>query len=558
MIYIPPVNTNELPHLTLAMILDELPSDCVSNVPGESRRIFRWLVECDGSAVPQMVPDVALSQLLFICKPESVRDFLEANSHLFAITQEAAVTEGEDSGDFGEDFYARFGNRVIVLSRDANFNGLIEAIQGLFSRILIWEGSLERTILKGGTLTNLLDISASILGNFMFVSDYNFNVVAWVSSIDSPDDLHRKIIERKCLTQVMIEEKRFRLPEDEFFTRPPSKLTSFDRVSFPVYIEHSYCGSVSMSCNNRPDTQGLRDTFRIMCTSIMPLLQKLWNMQARLNSPSYFFFRRLIQGEKLGASYIESQLDMMGLKTKNRFKLVMLNIDEGENPDLAMRVVKSVSIMNNGNVHCFPYQDHILVLLSSEGAEGKLSHRRSVEELVPLVYEPFGVESAMSTVFFDITDLKLAYEQTKLSFKYRNVIRLERQAEDNPMSEGVLTFEDTLFYCMCDKPYEAAQFLEFTFSCSVIGILHEEGGDSDVKSLAILWHYLQSERNATQVAQLMHMHRNTVLYHIDKIEKRFDFDLSLKSARDWLVLCFKYLFLQSSDEYINTVFGNIS
>ena len=45
------------------------------------------------------------------------------------------------------------------------------------------------------------------------------------------------------------------------------------------------------------------------------------------------------------------------------------------------------------------------------------------------------------------------------------------------------------------------------------------------------------------VAQRMHMHRNTVLYHIEKIQKRFNFDLSSKTARDWMLLCYKYLFL---------------
>ena len=46
-----------------------------------------------------------------------------------------------------------------------------------------------------------------------------------------------------------------------------------------------------------------------------------------------------------------------------------------------------------------------------------------------------------------------------------------------------------------------------------------------------------------------------MLYHIEKIEKRFDFDLASKTARDWLLLSFKQFFLKMSDSSLAGIFG---
>ena len=58
------------------------------------------------------------------------------------------------------------------------------------------------------------------------------------------------------------------------------------------------------------------------------------------------------------------------------------------------------------------------------------------------------------------------------------------------------------------------------------------------------------------MAQRLHMHRNTVLYHIEKIQKRFDFDLSWRAARDRMMLDFKVFFLTTSHESVEKIFAD--
>lgn len=116
-------------------------------------------------------------------------------------------------------------------------------------------------------------------------------------------------------------------------------------------------------------------------------------------------------------------------------------------------------------------------------------------------------------------------------------------------------FEDALLYYLIDATERDEAFMEFTFSSSIVNILWEEDVNNGTDYLKILWFYLKNERNATNTAQELHMHRNTVLYHIDKIQQRFDFDMGLKSARDWMLVCFKSLFSRLSGESLSTIFS---
>ena len=53
------------------------------------------------------------------------------------------------------------------------------------------------------------------------------------------------------------------------------------------------------------------------------------------------------------------------------------------------------------------------------------------------------------------------------------------------------------------------------------------------------------------------MYKSQVLYHIEKLQKRFDFDLSWRTARDRMMLDFKVFFLTMSHESIEKMFIDV-
>jgi len=66
----------------------------------------------------------------------------------------------------------------------------------------------------------------------------------------------------------------------------------------------------------------------------------------------------------------------------------------------------------------------------------------------------------------------------------------------------------------------------------------KKGMDGD---LQLLYIYLSSERNVSQTARLVHMHRNGVLYRIDKIKDTLGLDLDSPEVRLRLMISFKIM-----------------
>lgn len=531
-----PEDSSCLPHITPSILLDHLSATGIKTVaqPSQARRTFRWFRDFrprnDQINTAGHLPD---AQILFICDEKDAPSLFGQIPGAFAVVR----VSGKDDVEAMRPFFSR-----AILVENADPTSLTFVIQSLFTKMLIWESTLERISYRQGEVRDLLDVSAQMLGNFIFVSDNNFNLVAYTESVEPPDNLHRTIVRDGCLSAKTIAEKRFRLPEKTFYTREASEITPFDRISCPIHVDHSYIGSVSMACNATPDTPGLRDVFKTLADHISPLCEKLWRKQAQYSCPSYFFLTRLLNHEKLSESYIESQILIGGLKEAGFFRLILADIDNSVDPSRAEAIIKAGASLNDGAVTCFPYQRHVVIFLHAKKIDGKLSHLRINPEIDSKICEPYGIACGSSSVFNDVTDIDLAHQQARLALGYRKTI-LREQFDDNEEKRGVALFEDALPYYLISPGSKDKRFIDFSFSCSIANVLYREDIENGTSNFALVWFYLQYERNATAVAQRMHMHRNTVLYHVDKIQKRFNFNLSSKTARDWMLLCYKYLFL---------------
>ena len=540
-----------LPHITTSMLEDGLGDQAIlMRPPASNRRQFRWTVNCtaeDSSFIDEN--PLSPANLLLVAEASDIPALLERFPSIFAVTQARSQEE--------LDALSVFDGRLLVLEPRESFTRLILTIQDFFLRTLLWESELDRIVMKRGSLNELLDASTDFLGNFIFMSDNDFNVIARTSDVVPPDDLHRGIIENGCLTSRAIAEKRFRLPEKMFYTRKASDITPYDRVSFPIHINHNYFGSISMSCNNTPDTPGLRDAFLSLARRISIVCERMWLQQTAYDTPSYFFFTKLLRGDPMTDEYFAAQLDMSGVEGSSLFKLLVYDVDPSINPSLAQQIARAATWMNGGSVKCFPHENAVVALCyqKDNNDDGMLSHHKTTVENQERIFGPFNVTCGSSSVFNDLRNLNLAYRQARIALGFRGAIDREHQSNDEEQPHpGTYYFEDALIYYLVDPTGKDEEFIEFAFSTSIARALWKEDLENGTNYLGLLWIYLQNERNATATGKHMHMHRNTVLYHIEKLEHRFDFSLSSKSARDWLLLSIKSLFLSQSNESLKTIF----
>lgn len=72
--------------------------------------------------------------------------------------------------------------------------------------------------------------------------------------------------------------------------------------------------------------------------------------------------------------------------------------------------------------------------------------------------------------------------------------------------------------------------------------LYDYDSQHGTTNLQLLWTYLCNERKATETGAELHMHRNNVIYRIDRIEQIIKLDLNDANTR--LSLMLSYLLLE--------------
>ena len=433
-----------LPHITPSILNDHLTNAGVKIAPdpSQTRRLFRWFKHIQPNEKVDMAEKgLSGTRILFICDAKDAQGLFDQIPGAFALvmangTQDIELTRS-------------FSSRTIIVE-NIEPTDLVFAVQSLFTKMLLWESALDKISYRQGNIGDLLDVSAKLLGNFMFVSDNNFNLIAYTESVEPPDSMHRTIVEDGCLSAETIAEKRFRLPEKIFYTREASEITPFDRISCPIHVDHSYIGSISMACNVTPDTPGLRDILKTLSNYISPLCEKNWRKQAQYNCPSYFFLTRLLNHEILSDSYIESQMLIGGLEEEAYYKIIVADIDNDVDPSRAEAAIKAGASLNEGASICFPYRHHVIALLHARKIDGKLSHLRTNPEADEKICVPYGVVCGSSSVFTDIVDIDLAYRQACLALDFRQAIRQE-QFDEERRRRNVFLFEDALPYYLISR-----------------------------------------------------------------------------------------------------------
>ncbi|MEG0505663.1 MAG: helix-turn-helix domain-containing protein, partial [Raoultibacter sp.] len=330
----------------------------------------------------------------------------------------------------------------------------------------------------------------------------------------------------------------------------------FTRLHFPIFINSVYFGSMILVCSQKSYSKGLEDLFAILSKRIASVCDSIWKQQVQIESPHHFFFTRLLNGEKVTNSYTQIQMSRTAIPQNGQLKLLLVELDDKSRIRRLPQITEAASRINHGDCYHFVYRGDLLILCYAEEGDSQLSHRKSYNDLNRLIYKAFDVPSSASQIFENITDIDMAYKQAKVSLGLKNTIKSELFATGEKQNMGVYLFEDALLYYLIDPSEMDKRFLEFSFSHTVLQKIYAEDQQNGTNNLALFWFYLHHERNATAVAQRLHMHRNTVLYHIDKIQKRFDFDLSLQSAREKMLVDFKTFFLRSNHESVEKIFAD--
>lgn len=514
----------------------------VLQIPAKPTKRFSWLQTVVTDEDVASLADAGMeSSILYICTEDRAPSLLEISpsAFLFVISR---------TGDIPQ-WAHRNRNRIILIESDSRLVYISAIMQNLFTSIIIWESALDRIVSSHGTLHDLLEEGARAMGCFMAVTDNGFNDLAHTAGIEPPTNAFAQLVETGCYSPDMIAHIEKDVLPNCLKVRGPlldarRHDDEPDLIHFPIFYNGEYFFHLMMACKPGFDPHAGRDLLAIFAERFAALCAGLWEDIIRVKSPWHRVLTNLIDGVPMHENYLATQLALTAIPGSDQFCLLCFDLNADNDPLARSRVTEAVASLNAGACYPFAYNGRLLVLCYSPANNGKpfslkeLAH--DIEEHIALTGK---LRIGISKTFSDITLIHVAFTQALLAINFASCIDSECSLSGKPREHYCYTFESVLPYYLLVTSMHDNELTTMSVSHGIIEQIAREDRESGTNIVQLLWTYLCLERNATAASKQLHMHRNTVLYHVEKIERRFAIELDDLIIRTNLLDEFRMYFL---------------
>ena len=218
------------------------------------------------------------------------------------------------------------------------------------------------------------------------------------------------------------------------------------------------------------------------------------------------------------------------LPEKGSFRLGCVELDEQASAYRAGYIVEQLRAWNGiSNYGVFQYQNDVLIIFQDwhdfSVADQLMLNERWGELLAILRKNHACI--GVSLLFTDLGQLRVGYDQAKTAVGIGR--GLDPKETDYHYSKYYI---NDMLECYRSK------FKLDDVAVHYLDLLSDEHGNSN---LALLYHYLSTERNISLTAKQVHMHRNSVIYRLQRIQNTLNLDLDDPDVRLRLMISFKIM-----------------
>ena len=403
-----------------------------------------------------------------------------------------------------------------------DINKAFTAVLDIFEEFNAWENMLREAVERGLDIQHFIDISRYALPFPIFITDAFGNIIGYsreygVGDVDVFWDsivLHGKIHDR--VFSRSLTDDHDRVIHDWDVT--PRIYNTHPRRSIGLYILQNgeIIGSIIIIEQDRSLSAGtcqLADIFRDAVSSA--LNKRGQNAELR---PISAIMQDYLNGEEVDRERLWIHvLGCVGRQNED-FELILLK--NTRRADFNYKSNMSYRMANAGvECFCMPYDDYVLAVIAC-GNEAALMIK--ARELLYGDEYLYGVSLSFSSV----ETMRVALSQAMLAIKIGNKISgtvnrcadyayaylLSRLAEDNGLAAGLLHPALTTL-----KKYDE------TRRTSLYSTLYE---------------YLRLDRNVAAAAKHLFIHRNTMIYRLQRLEDLLNLNLDDINVRMYLMLSY--------------------
>lgn len=526
--------------VSLNMILEHLDGCRLLSAPPRMTKRFAHISflrgessfdqDADASKTPASTAALSSNELILYCGSAAAAESFAAareKDFVLCIQSEPSVSPALRS----------LRSQVIVLQSSEPVSSSFDRIEHLFFSINSWTRSMKNAVLDGGDYQSLIDRSEPILKNFISVSNSEFRLLAYSRHTPIEDPVAQSLIKSGVHSPETVKLfKKYRVAKDwetqtKIERKPASELTAHEVLDYVFRIQGNYFIHVNMHCNVIPPTAALVDAFQLLVEHMEYCVKRDWNERFLQEQEPSRLFGDLIAHKPQNEKAFADRLESTGIPKAGSFLLVAFKFQEHS------RENKLLPYYANHLKEAFPgchigiHGVYALMLYTHE------TDPAAEERRLLAFSETYPCSIGVSNRFSNITDFAFAFQQSKNAIEIALSPRQSLAARYSEKKDSPIYRFDAYFPSYIAETARTNNHLvEYCVQNGIvpkIAAFDEQHGTNDLKTLFL---YLICERKVSAACEALFLHRNTLLYRIEKMQDRFGFNLDDPNVRQQIML----------------------
>jgi len=407
---------------------------------------------------------------------------------------------------------------------------IIQTGNALFASHDEWYNSLLMAVINHKPIDAFLNIAAQKMTNPILVMNNNLSIIGSGGSVSG--SIEGTIWEKVNVPGFVLE--NFYTPEEirkislhiaqkseQIISIRPANDPAHLALAINIWIDGKLYGAIGTADMNKPITDGQKETLFIIA-QVLKLYFQNHSIYMRIAEDKVNWVDSLLDGAPvngvdISTDIISSYLNKYQWKLDDHFCIVTFTAST----DLKLPIVSIFDIKQVNEI--FPdalvsvHEENVVIIIRC--IDKKPPHGKKKQQLEQFLKKDVFLRCGVSMVFNNFLHLRYYFTQSKFA-----------AAQCNPSLNPVISlYEDY-------QTDHVLQTLSFgvdprCFCHPGILSLWESGNELQRDLVHCLYHYFLNGKNISAAADALHVHRNTLIYRLGKIEEILDIDIKQSSPK---------------------------
>lgn len=429
---------------------------------------------------------------------------------------------------------------LIRISADRNILEVYNTINTLFNEDILIKNFTEKlyqSIVLDFDIQEICDLASNCLQNPLVILDNSLKHIAMSSDVELEDPIwidQRKNGSFISEHSIQLLTKQTEYKKDYYNTEPvllSKGELKYQRIISHIFVNNNPIGTIVIFEVHKK-LQNIDLTFAKMISDVLSIKMKKDSFVLYSKGVIYEHIFYDLLNETISSSALYERIQSQNLNIGDDIYVIAIDISEFDKTYKTLQYFRNSldEIIRDGKSVIF---DNYIVIIIMHKSNIHLSERE-INEINKFCLEK-KLSAGISKCFHDISKLKFHFEQAVTALLLNHKLRKMHKLS---------FYEEFIVEHMIDIAFKNTDLKQFCNENLLKLIEYDESNNTTFVST--LYEFLVHERNLAHTAKVLHIHRNTLIYRINKIQEITNHDLENSSYRFNLLFSFKILsFLES-------------